>query len=75
MTNQLSIPFKKTYRTNIEQAARDYIDTQTEQHPDQFKADIARWEELRTVGVGEMVHVDRIKDSLRWVSWGTCVEE
>lgn len=67
MSNQFAIPFKKTYATNIKQAAHDYLQDQTDAHPDAFKRDINLWEALRkdTVGDLEVIHVDRIPALLR----------
>jgi programmed cell death 6-interacting protein len=63
--NLLTIPFKKTYPLNIEEAARKYIYDHGAGHPDEFKADINRWQKLRKDGVGgEPVHDDRIKSAL-----------
>lgn len=63
--NLLTIPFKKTYPLNIKDAARTYIYDHGGGHPDEFKADINRWQKLRKDGVGgEPVHDSRIKSAL-----------
>lgn len=64
MPNLLSIPFKKTYPTNIKEAARNYIYSHGGAHPDEFKDDISLWQNLRKDGVGGVVHVDRINSAL-----------
>jgi programmed cell death 6-interacting protein len=65
MPNQLSIPFKKTYVIPIKQTLRDYLYAHGDSHPDAFKWDINRWEELRKDGVGGRVHVDRVNAAVR----------
>jgi programmed cell death 6-interacting protein len=63
--NLLTIPFKKTYQLNIEDAARRYIYDHGGGHPDEFKVDIIRWQKLRKDGVGgEPVHDNQIKSAL-----------
>jgi len=67
MPNQLSVPFKKTYTTDIRQAAREYISkNHTDTHPDAFRWDINRWETLRKDGVGGVIHVGKVEPSLRY---------
>ena len=66
MPNQLSIPFKKTYLPDIRKAVREYILSQfVDFHPDALKWDIDRWEAMRQKGVGGVVHVDRVSDTVR----------
>jgi programmed cell death 6-interacting protein len=67
MPNQLFIPFKETSVVPVKQAAQDYLRTYTDSHPEEFKWDINRWDELRKAGVGGTVHVDRISDAIRSV--------
>ncbi|CCO28617.1 pH-response regulator protein palA/RIM20 [Rhizoctonia solani AG-1 IB] len=65
MPNQLSIPFKPTLPAQIKEAVLSYIEfNHTDSHPDAFKWDIARWEELRKDGVGGYVHVNRVDATL-----------
>ncbi|KAG8763567.1 pH-response regulator protein palA/rim20 [Ceratobasidium sp. 423] len=65
MPNQLSIPFKQTSPAQIKDAIRSYIEfNHTDAHPDAFKWDISRWEELRKGGVGGYVHVNRVDAAL-----------
>ncbi|THH09151.1 hypothetical protein EW145_g2207 [Phellinidium pouzarii] len=60
MSNHLSIPFKKTSTIPIRQAARDYIQaSHTDTHPEAFRWDIERWEQLRKDATSEIVHVSR----------------
>ncbi|CAE6379605.1 unnamed protein product [Rhizoctonia solani] len=65
MPNQLSIPFKQTSPAQIKEAVLSYIEfDHTDSHPDAFKWDISRWEELRKDGVGGYVHVNRVDATL-----------
>ncbi|EPQ54076.1 BRO1-domain-containing protein [Gloeophyllum trabeum ATCC 11539] len=67
MSNQLSIPFKKTYNVPLKQAARDYIYSRhTDTHPDAFKWDLNEWDTSRKEGVGGIVRVDRIDPAVRY---------
>lgn len=68
MNNLLSIPFKKTRAIPIRQAVKDYIhDAHPDTHPDVFKEDIYRWEQLRKDGVGGVAHPDRIQAMTQYV--------
>lgn len=60
MSNLLSIPSKKTYSIDVREAARNHIYARGGGHPDEFKDDIALWQNLRKGAVGDVVHVDRI---------------
>jgi BRO1-like domain len=65
LSNLLTIPFKKTYQLNIEDAARRYIYDHGGGHPDEFKADINQWQRLRKDAVArEPVHDSQIKSVL-----------
>ncbi|CAE6510041.1 unnamed protein product [Rhizoctonia solani] len=65
MPNQLSIPFKQTPPAQIKDAVHSYIEfNHTDAHPDAFKWDVSRWEELRKDGVGGYVHVNRVDAAL-----------
>jgi programmed cell death 6-interacting protein len=65
MPNQLHIPFKQTSPAQIKDAVESYIEfNHTDAHPDAFKWDISRWEELRKEGVGGYVHVNRVEAAL-----------
>ncbi|CAE7067530.1 unnamed protein product [Rhizoctonia solani] len=65
MPNQLSIPFKQTSPAQIKDAVQSYIEfNHTDAHPDAFKWDVSRWEELRKDGVGGYVHVNRVDATL-----------
>ncbi|KAH8118025.1 BRO1-domain-containing protein [Phellopilus nigrolimitatus] len=60
MSNQLSIPFKKTSTIPLRQAFRDYVQiSHTDTHPEAFKWDIDRWEQLRKDATSEVVHVSK----------------
>lgn len=65
MPNQLTIPFKESYKAPVKQAAWDYIHARTETHPDAFKWDINQWEKLREEGRGGKAHVDRINATIK----------
>lgn len=66
MSNQLSIPFKHSTAIPIKQAVRDYIQSNhPDTHPDAFKWDVNRWEQLRKDGTGGIVHVSRIDAALK----------
>lgn len=67
--NLLSIPFKKSYSTNVKDAARTWLQAHSTAHPDAFKTDINRWQDLRNDGVGGVVHVDRIDSILKSISF------
>ncbi|KAG7452534.1 BRO1-domain-containing protein [Guyanagaster necrorhizus] len=58
MSNLLAIPFKKSYALDLKEPARRYLQDHTSAHPDSFKVDIDRWQELRRDGVGGTVHKD-----------------
>lgn len=73
MPNQLTIPFKQSFKAPVRQAARDYIHAYTDAHPDAFKWDINKWEALRDEGRGGVAHVDRIVASIRCVHLCTLV--
>lgn len=66
MPNLLEIPFKKTYDVPLRRSVRDYIlANHTDVHPDAFKWDISQWETLRKQAIDRIVHVDRVKASIR----------
>jgi programmed cell death 6-interacting protein len=73
MPNQLIIPFKQSYKAPVKQAARDYIQANTDTHPDAFKWDINRWETLREEGRGGVAHIDRINSSIRFARFRASV--
>ncbi|CAL1716692.1 unnamed protein product [Somion occarium] len=67
MSNQLSIPFKKTRSIPIRQAVKDYIlSAHPDTHPDAFKNDITEWEALRKDCIGGVVHPDRIQSAIKY---------
>lgn len=69
MSNQLSIPFKKTASIPIRTAAREYIqEYHRETHPDAFKWDIDSWEQLRKDASADVVHVSRVQFVLKCVA-------
>jgi programmed cell death 6-interacting protein len=65
MTNQLSIPFKRTYLIPLRDAVYGHIRSKHHNvHPDAFKWDINRWEELRKAVTTSSVHVDQVEKML-----------
>ena len=68
MSNQLSIPFKKTSAIPIRQAVHDYLQ---KSHPDTHAAtfdwDVQRWEELRKNASKGVAHASQIQTLMRWV--------
>lgn len=68
MSNQLSIPFKKTSSIHIHQAVREYLlDHYPDTHPDSFKWDVDRWEQLRKEATGESVHISQTNSIIKFV--------
>jgi programmed cell death 6-interacting protein len=65
MSNLLALPFKKTYNIDVKEPVRNYLLENGAIHPDAFKNDINRWQNLRKDGVGGVVHVDRVNAALR----------
>jgi hypothetical protein len=62
MTNQLSIPFKRTYAIPLRDAVDAHIRSKHHNvHPEAFKWDINRWEELRKAVTSSSVHVDQVE--------------
>jgi programmed cell death 6-interacting protein len=62
MSNQLSIPFKRTYAIPLRDAVYDHIQSKNYNvHPEAFKWDINRWEELRKAVTNSSVHVDQVE--------------
>ncbi|KAH0833294.1 putative pH-response regulator [Lanmaoa asiatica] len=60
MPNHLSIPFKKTYPAHIRTQVRDYLNDNSQDHPDLYKHDIADWEALRAPCVLHDVRTDAV---------------
>ena len=66
MANQLSIPFRKTNPIPIRDAVYDYIRANhPDTHPETFKWDVERWEQLRADAASDTVHVSRAKSLMR----------
>lgn len=66
MSNQLSIPFKRTSPIPIRQAVRDYLQrNHPDTHPDTFDWDAQRWEGLRQDALNEVVHASKIQTIMR----------
>ncbi|KAJ6513259.1 BRO1-like domain-containing protein [Mycena sanguinolenta] len=66
MSNLLGLPFKKTYNIDIKEPVRNYLLVNGAIHPDAFKTDINRWQNLRKDGVGGVVHIDRVTAALSY---------
>ncbi|KAF7374896.1 pH-response regulator protein palA/RIM20 [Mycena sanguinolenta] len=66
MSNLLALPFKKTYNIDIKEPVRNYLLVNGAIHPDAFKNDINRWQNLRKGGVGGVVHVDGVNAALSY---------
>ncbi|KAF8206432.1 BRO1-like domain-containing protein [Mycena galopus ATCC 62051] len=66
MSNLLALPFKKTYNIDIKEPVRNYLLVNGSIHPDAFKNDINKWQNLRREGVGGVVHVDRANAALSY---------
>jgi len=62
MTNQLSIPFKRTYPIPLTDTVYSHIRSKNHTvHPEAFKWDLNKWEELRKAVAGYSVHVDQVE--------------
>ncbi|KAI0303832.1 pH-response regulator [Multifurca ochricompacta] len=62
MTNQVSVPFKKTYAIPLKDAVYRHIQSKHHNvHPEAFKWDISRWDELRKVVATNLVHVNQVE--------------
>ncbi|KAI0266621.1 BRO1-domain-containing protein [Russula aff. rugulosa BPL654] len=62
MTNQLSIPFKRTYSIPLTDAVYSHIRSKNHNaHPEAFKWDLNRWEELRKAVADCSVHIDQVE--------------
>ncbi|KAJ7364036.1 BRO1-like domain-containing protein [Mycena albidolilacea] len=66
MSNLLGFPFKTTYNIDIKEPVRNYLLVNGAIHPDAFRNDINRWQNLRKDGVGGVVHVDRANAALSY---------
>ncbi|KAG8213026.1 putative pH-response regulator protein [Butyriboletus roseoflavus] len=66
MPNHLTIPFKKTYPARIRPRVRDYLNNHSQDHPDRYKLDIARWEDLRAPCIAQDVRTDAVNAFLRY---------
>ncbi|KAI9512028.1 pH-response regulator [Russula earlei] len=62
MTNQLSIPFKRTFAIPLRDTVYSHIRSKYHNiHPEAFKWDLDKWEELRNAVVKCSVHVDQVE--------------
>lgn len=68
MPNQLFVSPKKAYPLAIRDAVVKHIaDKHPETHPDAFREDINRWEELRAAAVDKRVHIETSTAMLKCV--------
>jgi programmed cell death 6-interacting protein len=58
--NLLAIPSKRAQHVDVKDALRRYLRERTDMHPDMFKADINRWDELRRGAISAPVHIDSV---------------
>jgi len=62
MSNQLSIPFKRTYAIPLTDTVYSHIRSKNHSvHPEAFKWDLNKWEELRKAVANSSVHVDQVE--------------
>ncbi|KAF8526304.1 BRO1-domain-containing protein [Hysterangium stoloniferum] len=67
MPNLLTLPFKSTSAIPLRSALREYIQSaHPETHPDAFKWDINKWENMRKEAVSNAVHVDTVDKALAY---------
>ncbi|KAJ7170650.1 BRO1-like domain-containing protein [Mycena crocata] len=66
MSNLVALPFKKTYSIDVKEPVRNYLLVNGSNHPDAFRNDINKWQNLRKEGVGGIVHVDRVNAALSY---------
>ncbi|EIN04799.1 BRO1-domain-containing protein [Punctularia strigosozonata HHB-11173 SS5] len=67
MSNQLAIPFKKTWPLELRAAVRAYIAANhPETHPDAFQWDVERWETLRAQAMPGTVHIDKVDPYIQY---------
>lgn len=70
MANQLAIPFKKSSTLPIRDAVSSYIRTNhSETHPEAFKWDMDRWEQLRADALADAVHTSRVHALIKYVAF------
>ncbi|KAI9461717.1 pH-response regulator [Lactarius psammicola] len=65
MTNQLSVPFKRTYAIPLKDTVYSHIQSKHHNvHPEAFSWDISKWEELRKAVTTSAVHVNQVDSIL-----------
>jgi programmed cell death 6-interacting protein len=68
MPNQITLPSKRSYLSDVRSALRAYIHAKhPETHPDALSWDIAKWESCRSEAIADDVHEDRIPKILACV--------
>jgi hypothetical protein len=65
-TNILSIPFRKTKQLPVAELLKTFISTTLDQHPEQFKDDLATLDKLRADIVTLDVHPGSLERLLRY---------
>jgi programmed cell death 6-interacting protein len=62
MTNQLSIPFKRSYAIPLKDTVYSHIHSKNHSvHPEAFNWDLNKWEELRKAVASCSIHVDQVE--------------
>lgn len=65
MTNQLSVPFKRTYAIPLKDTVYSHIQSKLHNiHPEAFSWDISKWEDLRKAMTTSSVHVNQVDSIL-----------
>ncbi|KAH9068320.1 pH-response regulator [Lactarius deliciosus] len=65
MTNQLSVPFKRTYAIPLKDTVYSHIQSKHHNiHPEAFSWDISKWEDLRKAMTTSSVHVNQVDSIL-----------
>lgn len=68
MSNQLAIPLKPTLPIPIHQSLQSYIrENIPDTHPEAFRWDIERWEQLRNEAYIETVHISRTQALIKYI--------
>ncbi|KAH8994859.1 pH-response regulator [Lactarius akahatsu] len=65
MTNQLSVPFKRTYAIPLKDSVHSHIQSKHHNiHPEAFSWDITKWEDLRKAMTTSSVHINQVDSIL-----------
>ena len=63
-SNLLSIPLKKTYPVDIDNAVRRYMTDHGGTHPDELKEDIKLWNNLRKYIIQGILHENAVESAI-----------